>query len=41
VINPDVKAMLIRQGFTPKVIQVPAELGGGTTEALSKVFPVR
>jgi hypothetical protein len=32
--------MLIRQGFQLKTIDVPVALGGGTTEAYSKVFPV-
>ena len=40
VINSDIEAMLIRRGFTVSEALVPGELGGGTAEIYSKVFPV-
>ncbi|MGO9484231.1 MAG: SpvB/TcaC N-terminal domain-containing protein [Rhodomicrobium sp.] len=40
VINPEIKEMLLRQGFKLTTIDVPAALGGGKAESFSKVFPV-
>ena len=36
--NDELAAMLVRVGFTPKTFEVPAALGGGTEEGLSRVF---
>jgi hypothetical protein len=41
ITNPDVAAALSKQGFTPKIVDVPAALGGGSVQVLTKTFPVR
>lgn len=41
VINQRLQALLVRQGFARLTELVPEELGGGTMEVLSRVFPVR
>ena len=41
VINPRIEALLRRQGFESKTVDVPEDLGGGTVDVFSKVFSVR
>ncbi|MBI5545313.1 MAG: hypothetical protein HY901_15595, partial [Deltaproteobacteria bacterium] len=40
IINDKIKSSLLRQGYLPKRVAIPAELGGGEMDVLSKVFPV-
>ena len=40
VINRQLEALLRRQGFVLAVDTIPDELGGGTMEILTRVFPV-
>jgi hypothetical protein len=39
--NPDLRASLMRSGFTEGIAPVPEALGGGTVSTVSKVFPIR
>jgi hypothetical protein len=41
IYNKDVVEALTRHGFTQKTVAVPEALGGGTTEAVTRRFPVR
>jgi len=41
VINPQLRAMLERQQFAPRVERCLDELGGGTVEILARVYPVK
>jgi len=40
ITNDRLRASLERGGFTPTTIPVPEELGGGTADAISRVYPV-
>ncbi len=39
-INPRLEALLLRQGYAQATEAVPEELGGGTIEIVTRVFPV-
>ncbi len=41
LINPELALGMIRSGFRPFVLEVPATLGGGTVEGLIRTFPLR
>ncbi|MFN0063129.1 MAG: hypothetical protein ACKVPX_11520, partial [Myxococcaceae bacterium] len=41
VINPRVEQFLLNQGFQPRTVAVPSQLGGGTQQVLSREFSVR
>ena len=40
VINRHLEALLLRQGFARATDAIPEELGGGTMEILTRVFPL-
>ncbi len=41
VMNPKIEALLGRQGFKTKTVDVPEGLGGGTGDVFYKVFSTR
>lgn len=41
VVNPRIEALLRRQGFETKTVDVPEDLGGGTVDVFFKVFSTR
>lgn len=41
IINPRLEALLLRQGFCNATAPVPDELGGGTIDVVTRVFPLR
>lgn len=40
IVNPRIEALLRRQGFEPGQARVPAPLGGGTIDVMSRVYAV-
>jgi hypothetical protein len=41
ITNDELREILLRQGYQTRTEQCPDELGGGTVEILTRVYPVR